>query len=252
MLVIVSIQLCGCKFIFNNGKEKHYAGIVTFNGVGLENVKIKDKINTYAVTDINGRFSFTSNFKTITIFAEKTGYNFSPKTLTLNEETENIRFEARKAKLLTGQLKLDQINFTPTSIISLHSNNFSYNNFGKESVKLCEFYMFFNETQVIANKYNQHIEKYNSKNLLNPYDSFSFNINNGIANFKIKYIIKMYYKCNNNEAVITEPTKILSVDSIFFDSQLDENKYLKISANGINSISSGYSYNISFIFKYMQ
>jgi len=95
------------------------------------------------------------------------------------------------------------------------------------------------------------VEKQVPTNILNYNDSFSFDIENGVADFKIKYALRMYYSYDKNEAVVNETTRVIFSSATLFDSNLDDNDCIYLSASGINSISSGYSYNISFVFKFV-
>lgn len=250
MIFCVQFIFTGCKISFDKGNYLTYFGKVTFQGEGLEGVKIVDNVNHYATTDENGEFTFTSQKKELEIFAVKQGYKFTPKIITANPQA-SIDFVAKEAVLLSGKLKLEEILLTPTSIISLPSNNFNYIVSGKNCVKVCGITVFFNDTQIIERDSTQYVEKQVPTNILNYNDSFSFDIENGVADFKIKYALRMYYSYDKNEAVVNETTRVIFSSATLFDSNLDDNDYIYLSASGINSISSGYSYNISFVFKFI-
>lgn len=252
LLFVLGIQFIagGCKFSFDSGKELTYFGSVTFQGEGLEGVKIVDSVNHYATTDENGDFSFTSKKTSIKIFAVKQGYKFTPKTVEA-DSSQPIEFIAKESTALTGKLRLEEILFTPTSIISLPTNNFSYIVSGKNCVKVCGITVFYNDTQIIERDSTVFAEKQVPTNILNYNDNFSFNIENGIANFKIKYSLRVYYTYDKNEAIVNETTRVISNTFTLYDSNLDENGCVYFSATGINSLSSGYSYNISFVFKFI-
>lgn len=81
MIFCVQFIFTGCKISFDKGNYLTYFGKVTFQGEGLEGVKIVDNVNHYATTDENGEFTFTSQKKELEIFAVKQGYNLPQKLL---------------------------------------------------------------------------------------------------------------------------------------------------------------------------
>ena len=253
LFVFFSTVLCGCDFVFDTKEPKTYSGIVLFENAPLEGVKIKDKINTYATTDKEGKFSFVSKSASIEIFAEKLGYSFSPKKQVLSTSTTNIVFTAKKASPLSGTLTLEAINIKPTSAISLPSNNFVFKHNNKDCIKIYGLSVFLNSNQIVERtNSNIYCPIDETTNILNYNDEYTLNLENGIADFKLTYILKTYYSYDRNQAVVTESSKIFSVNTTYYDSHLDENNCIEVYAFGINSISSGYSYDISFIFKYRQ
>lgn len=250
MIFSVQLIITGCKFSFDNENSVTYYGKVTFQGEGLEGVSIVDNVNHYASTDENGEFTFNSSKNKLEIFAVKQGYKFTPKTIKAVSQTP-IEFVAKEAIPLSGRLKLEEIIFTPTSIISLPTNNFCYTVSGKSHVKICGITVFYNDSQIIERDSTLYVEKQVPTNILNYNDNFSFDIENGVANFKIKYALRMYYSYDKNEAVVNETTRVISNMNTLYDANLDDNDCIHFSAIGINSISSGYSYNISFVFKFV-
>ena len=70
------------------------SGTVYFNNAPLDGVSIRSNTKNFCTTENDGNFIFEENSNSITIFAEKGGYIFSPKSITLSKSQSGIIFEA--------------------------------------------------------------------------------------------------------------------------------------------------------------
>ena len=247
ILIVCSTFLCGCDF--NIGlTSRTISGTVTFEGVGLEDVKITDRVTIYATTDSNGNFSFQTTQNEIIIYPQKSGYIFTPAKIVVTNQ-ENITFTCEKAEELNGKLVLSEILITPISIVSFTENNYQYENEGKQCLKINDFKFKLNDEHSFENIVNDYAEIYKETNILGN-NSFEYDIVHGETNIKISYILSCFFKINNRESVAIENEKIIRVNKVIDSGSLIDNKF-ELFANSVNSVHNGYSYNISFVFEYV-
>lgn len=230
------------------GVKKTISGIVTFNGTGIENVEITDKINSYATTDNLGNFSFETTKNELVLYPQKSGYIFTPTFIVVTDQTY-IEFTCEKAEVLNGTLVLEQISITPTSIVSFQENNFLYKNEDKDCLKIDGINLTINDLTQISNLTNYFAPINQSTNILGEND-FEFDVIEGIANLKISYELSAYFKIYNHESTAFENERVVRVNKTLDTGNLINNKF-ELFASGINSSHNGYSYNISFIFNFI-
>ena len=90
LLCVCSLCFTACNYSTPPTDPLKISGGVYFDNVGLEGVKIKSTTRTLFTTLADGTFNFEEQNTKITIHAEKEGYTFSPKSITLTKDTENV------------------------------------------------------------------------------------------------------------------------------------------------------------------
>lgn len=256
MLVIISFTLflTGCEFSYTGyGQARTFSGYVYYENQALENVLIQNELTTFAITNQEGFYTFTTRLKTFTIKAKKAGYEFQPKLITIDADSQNqFDFSATEATPLNGILNLKQILISPTSIVSLPDNNYLYTTNSINNLKISEFVLKFNYQDEIQISQTQYLAKNTYTNILPNEQSLQVEIIDGQTNFTFEFLMKAYFTYNNglNQSIDNEDIfSVLSVSSNLDSGDLDEESNLSFIAKGINSTSGGYTYNIKFIFE---
>ena len=230
------------------GKQKTFTGSVKFNGVGLENVEITDKVNVYATTDLNGNFSFSTTKESITIYPQKSGYIFTPAKIVLTEQA-NIEITCTKAESLNGKLVLDKVLIKPTSIVSFSDNNFLFVNNNQKCLKIEQLDLTINENTQIINKFNGFAPLNDYTDILGD-NAFELEVVDGKTNLKIEYTLNTYFTINSHQSTALETARIVRINKTLDTGNLIDNQF-ELYVSGVNSSHGGYSYNLSFVFEYI-
>lgn len=250
MLVCV-FGLCACEYnpIVKNNIQ--VSGSVYFENALLDGVSIRSSTKNYCTTSQDGTFSFSDTSNSITIFAEKSGYIFSPKSITLTQSTSEIVFEATKITNLNGTLSLSKINIIPTSIANVQEN-YLYKQNGDNCLKVSQINISMNAREYTALNSPFYAIK-NKNNEISFTNDLSINT---CTPFKIEFSIDAYYSFASKEQIYTETKKsAINVQINQTNADLEnfsQNEFGQIVylSNGINSGNNNFSYNISFIFDY--
>lgn len=244
IFLIASTLFCGCE-VFLEGKTHSISGYVYFDGRPLEDVKITDKINVYTSTNADGYFKFSTKKTEIQIFPEKSGYMFTPQTLTVDGD-KKIDFFGQKAQKLDGKIVLSKIVITPVSIVSFSDNNFLYN---QNCLKINQLKVTINQTSF--NNDTVTFATLNQQTDLIGGNSFEYLIEDGYINLKICYELSTFYTTYSHESIAVESQRILRTEKILDTGNIYEGKF-EMHASGINSVHNGFSYNIAFVFDYIE
>lgn len=242
---ICSIFLAACDFSPNT-ETMSVSGHVYFDSVAMQDVEIKSNTKTLAVSDSSGAFNFEKTKSTTTIYAEKTGYTFTPKSIEVSETTDNIVFIATKIEDLNGTLSLSKINITPTSIVSI-SDNYLFNLGGKSCLKIKNLYVAIGNAKYNCLTGDFYAEK-NKNNFINvEHDLFA---DTG-KNFAIEFSLDAYFSSYRNEYLYSEEkTSILNITTQQTTAHLTDNNQIEYTFVGVNATNNKFSYNITFIFDY--
>lgn len=244
IILICCLFFSACDFspVKNNVEV---SGNIYFESLPMDDVIIKSTTKIYTTTNSDGSFNFETNNTPITIYAEKEGYTFSPKNITISSTTNNIVFTAIQTTNLNGTLCLDSVNITPTSIVSIN-DNFQYANNGNNCLKIKSFNLKLNNLQCSIN-----VNEYAIKNKSNI-----IKINNDISvdtgtEFSLYFSLNCYFKQNNLEYIYTEDNQsVLNIKEVQTTKDLTDNNQVEYSFMGVNSSNNKFSYNITFIFDY--
>ena len=246
-LLAVCILLSGCSFLPNKNPITCSGGAY-IDTLPLSDVQIKTSSKILCKTDTNGKFSFTDNNSEITIYAEKTGYLFSPKEITINKNTENIVFTAKRVEKLNGNLSLSKINITPSSIVSI-SENYDYKKDNNSCLKIKNFNLSINDKPYNCLNSDFYAIK-NKSNYIDFKQDFTIPTN---TPFKIKFHLDTYFMLNQNEYIfIEERESVLNVLEEQTNAILNDNNQIEYTIYGINSSNNKFSYSVSFIFDYFE
>lgn len=251
-------MLSGCEFTFlENSDPIEISGYVTYENQPLENVKIVSDFYQYATTNSNGYYEFVTRSKNLVFYARKAGYSFIPKTYDITSPQENYNFEGEQARLLEGNLKLEQILIAPTSIVSIPGSNFEYLMESKSALKFHSFNFKINQTSNFVLTPNQdenlYLKKSSFTNILLDGTTFDYVLIDGKINLNFEFELKTFYKVSAfSEEVSIERTSIYKTNATLDTGDLDENNNIKFSIPSINSHSNGFTYNLQFVFKYTQ
>lgn len=257
LLLVLSFTLflTGCEFSFANyGQSKTVSGHVFFEDEPLSGVLIQNELTTFATTNEEGFYTFTTRLTNLTIKAKKSGYNFQPKNITIEQDSSlQYNFFGSLAVLLNGTLNLKQILISPTSIVSIPDNNYSYYANSTINLKISEFMLNFNREDVIQTSQTIMLAKNTYTNILSQDDNLEIEIVDGKTNYRFEFLLKAYFTYSNgqNESIDNEDNlSILSVSSTLDTGDLDDDSQISFIARGINSTSDGYTYNVKFVFQF--
>ena len=249
---ILLVFVCICGFMFAacdfspNTETMSISGYAYFESVPMKDVLIKSNTKTLTTTNDFGNFSFEKTKTITTIYAEKTGYIFTPKSIEVSETTDNIVFVATKIEDLNGTLSLSKINITPTSIVSI-TDNYLFNLGGKSCLKIKNINVSIGNSKYNCINQDLYAEK-NKNNFINvEHDLFA---NTG-ENFAIEFSIDAYFSSYRNEYIyLEEKASILNVTKQQTTAHLTENNQIEYTFVGVNATNNKFSYNITFIFDY--
>ena len=250
--IILGLFAClffsACDLSFTqSAKTLNISGRATFNGAGLEDVSIKTKTKLLCKTDADGYFSFTINANSLEIFAEKSGFAFHTKTITLTESTENLHFEASEVKKLDGELVLCAVEISPTSLASM-PDNYQFSSSGSECLKIKNLKVIVDGYQYRDFIPNNTFAKKHSDNLYLLTEEHSIKTD---KKFTINFSLSAYFQTYGNEYSFNEAIFTnLNVPAYKDTSMLNNDNQFEVSLFGVSSSNNKYSYNITFIFDY--
>lgn len=223
------------------------AGVITIENSGLDGVVIKSNLRELASTNAAGEFTFTTNAKSLTIIPQKEGYMFEPAKAELKEGQNTANFVAIKVKNLTGTLILSKVVITPTSIVSF-GDNYQYLNNGSACLKASAITINYGEQNVSLISQPTYLNK-SQENTLPVTGDIRFECG---TRQTIGLLINTYFRRYNNEwqtydtefinLYITKPQTNKDVTS----GKIVYNMY------GINNKSKSFTFDVTFIFKYME
>lgn len=251
MLMAVSLTFFACD---SNLPDLSCSGNITINSVALEGVTIKSNIKNYTQTNKSGEYSFTTNAESITIYPEKSGYIFTPKSVTITAgENLDINFVAEEIVEIDGTLKLNKVIISPTVIVN-SPENYEYVNSsnGKKGVKAKDIYLWQNNSILVTDQTN-----YLYKNTQNNID-ISSNITFDCGQkFSLGILINMYFMPRNHQESSTSEQDSKSNYSFLYVENAQTNADLinnQIVYNlyGINNHLRTVTYNVSFVFDYIK
>lgn len=249
LLMAISTVFCACEPLFgNSSKVLKVAGAISFEQQALNDVTIKSKTQSYCLTDANGQFNFEAKTESVTIYAEKAGYTFTPRSITLTESNENIVFVAEVVKNLDGFISLSSINIVPTSIASF-SETYKYIINETENIKIKSLDISIGDvTYENCLDYNPIYAAKGKNNYLN----FStYNSMRTGSKVSVSFKLSVYFKIGTSEYIFNEdrPTILIIPEKQTTELLNDQGKMV-LSLFGINSTNNKFTYNISFIFNY--
>ena len=245
LLITCSLILSACDFL-PVVTPLTISGYVYYNSKPLENVTIKTSTQKLCTTNSEGYFTFEISKNQVTIYAEKTGFLFEPKSITLNSNNDNVIFTAQPIEELDGVLSLSKINITPSSIVSV-SDNFQYVKNGENCLKVKNFYIEINNKKFNCLTSDFYAVK-NKSNYILFNDDISIDTN---TPFSIKFSLDAYFTSYHYEYVfVEEKTSILEVTQNQTNAILNEQNQIEYSFWGVNASNNKYSYNVTFIFDY--
>lgn len=248
ILAFACIGFGACDIFYTpSSKTIEASGKVNFVNLGFEGVEIKTSSQVLDITSADGTFAFETNANELVIFAEKDGYVFSPRSITLTENTQNITFVAEQVKPLNGELVLTSINITPTSIAT-YPNDYSFSKNNSEHLKISNLDLTINSYDYQNFINNSMLLEKNSTNKILVDEEFSIKTQSKInIEFKLSAKYTSYSKEYNFEE--TRYTT-LNISANQTTANLDDDNFLIASLKGINSSNNMFSYNIYFMFKY--
>ena len=245
LIFTCSLILSACDFL-PVGTPLKVSGYVYYNSSPLENVAIKTSTQKLCETNSEGFFTFETNKSQITIYAEKTGYLFQPKSITLTSNNNNVIITAQAIENLNGVLSLSQINITPSSIVSV-SDNFQYVKDGQNCLKIKNFYVEVNNKKINCIEDDFYAVK-NKTNIINFNDDISIETN---TPFSIKFSLDAYFTSYHNEYYFEEEKiTVLDITQPQTTAILTENNQIEYSFWGVNASNNKFSYNVTFVFDY--
>lgn len=243
MLMIFSLTFFACQM--PKSPPLSCSGSVTISNVGLEGVVIKSNVKEYATTLAGGEFSFNTNAQSLTIYPYKQGYMFSPESATLTAGENSVSFVAIKVQNLTGTLSLNKIIITPTSIVNT-LDNYQYMHNGQECLKASSISLAYNGTlNLISNP--TYLAK-SQKNEVACNNAISFKCGQSVT---VGVLINTYFTSYHQEwqtsdseytnLYITKP----QTNKDLKNNQIIYNMY------GINNKSRSFTFDIAFVFDYI-
>ena len=141
---------------------------------------------------------------------------------------------------------MSKVYITPVSIVSFSENNFLYN---QNSLKINQLNININGTN-ISNQFEDFAPTNQQTNILGN-NSFTCPIEDGYISIKISYELSTFYTVYNHESVAVENQRILRTQKVVDSGSLYDGKF-EMHASGINSVHNGFSYNIAFVFDYIE
>ena len=246
LLIVSCVAFSACIFSPLPKEKMTISGSVYINSSPLEGVIIKTSTKKLFTTTSNGTFTVDENVGELTIYPEKEGFLFSPKSYTVTQSTENIIFNAEEIKPLNGTLSLSKISITPSSIVSI-ADNFSYIKNGVTCLKVKNLFVAINKTTY--NCLNESLYAVKNKQTTIDFD-YDLSINTGI-DFSIEFSLDAYFTSYRDEYVYEETEKsILNISKKQDTSMLDKNNQISYTFIGVNATNNRFSYNITFVFDY--
>ncbi len=252
LTIIIILSFCitllsGCDFFSPNDNNKlTISGCVYYNSMPLEGVSIKSSTSVYGKSDENGKFSIVVNRSSVSLTAEKTGYTFSPRSVEITQNTDNLIFTATKTENLNGLLTLSQVIITPSSIVSF-GDDYSYEHEGNECLKIKDITLTINEQTYNLLKSDLYAAK-------NKSNAISFNDDVTISTgekFNIWFSVDAYFESYQSEYVYQEDRQsVIRIQSMQTTENLNEHNQITYTAVGINSSNNMFTYNIYFVFDY--
>ena len=248
IIIMGASILTGCDF-WESVEPLTISGYVYLNSTEpLSDVTIKSQTAIYGKTDNNGFFSISVNRSSVEIFAEKSGYSFSPKSAIVSQSTNNLIFSATQTKDLSGLLTLRHLVITPTSIVSF-GENYSYQHDGNICLKISDIQINIDNKQFDLLDGDFYAIK-NKSNIITINDDVTVNTNYA---FNIWFSINAYFTSVNQELVFEEDKQsVIRVQEKQTTVDLDDNNQIVYTAVGVNSSNNMFTYNISFIFDYYE
>ena len=248
MLIFACFCFGACDLSFvQTTKTIEVSGSATFNGQALQDVSIKTQTQTLCKTNSEGKFSFTINANQIEIFAEKSGFSFSPHKTLITESISNIAFVAKEVEPLDGEIVLSSVCITPTSIVSV-SDNYKYTNNNTDCLKLKSLKVKISDFEYQNFVTDKSFAFKHKNNIYSTSEEYSIKTDN---KFSIVFNLSTYFTANNNEYLFTESrTTTLNVAQEKTTAHLNDEGKFEISLYGINSSNNMFSYNITFVFDY--
>lgn len=249
MIVCCMSVMTGCDFFGTSNDPLIISGYVYLDSTEpLSDVSIKSETIIYDKTDENGYFSISVNKSSVELFAEKSGYAFSPHSVTISENTNNLIFNATKTQDLNGLLTLNHIVITPTSMVSF-GDDYSYEHENETCLKIDNlkididnktFDILQNDLYAVKNKSN--IIAFDQDVTVNTdYD------------FNIWFSLDAYFTSLNQEFVYHEERQsVIRVQEKQTTADLNDNNQIVYTAVGVNSSNNMFTYNISFVFDYYE
>lgn len=241
-------MLSGCSFITGMSTKTVY-GKVLYQGEGLAGVKITDRVNVYAETDADGNFSFETTNKNLVLYPQKQGFMFLPSYSQVLFNTSNV-FTALDAQLLNGKLVLEKVMIMPTSIVSYIDKDFSCKKQDVTGLKIYDLSISVNDSDAIICTFDDVAAIKEETDIFCSDQNFVYDIVDGVAQIKLAYSLSAYFKSNYRESIAIEGERVLRINKTLDTGNLVLG-YYELYASGINSTHNGYSYNISFMFKYL-
>ena len=249
-LLIIMLTCCcflsACIFD-GNTSTINASGKIYLDSAPLEDVMLKTSTTVLGQSNENGEFDvdIKSN-KSVVVYPEKPGYEFTPKFIELTQDKNDIIFVAEKVKELDGLLSLAQVIITPTSISSF-GDNYSFNQDGQTYLKINKFALDINGIKIDAINSN-YLALKNKSNLISVSDDAT--IETGINVF-IKFSLDACFVMGNTEYVYAEEKiSVLEVKEKQYTNNLNSKNQIEYTAVGINSSNNKYTYNVTFVFDY--
>lgn len=248
MLIFACLGFGACDFSFvQTTKTIEVSGTATYQGQALQDVSIKTQTQTLCKTNSDGKFAFTVNANQIEIFAEKSGFSFSPRKTVITENTANLAFVAQEVETLDGEIELSSICITPTSIVSI-PDNFKYTNNNTDCLKLKNL-----QLKISNHEYQNFVtdKSFAKKHQGNTYSTIEEHSIKTDSKFSIMFSLSAYFTANGNEFTFTETrSTTLNVAQVKTTAHLNDNGQFEVSLYGINSSNNMFSYDITFVFDY--
>ena len=246
MFACLSFGACDLSFT-QSTKTLEVSGNVTFEGKALEGVSIKTKSQTLCKTNNLGKFTFTINANSIEIFAEKNGFTFSPRQVTISESVSNLSFVAEKIENLNGEIVLSSVNITPTSMASV-PDDYNYANGSDEYLKIKNIKVQISNFEYKNFVPNKSIATKQTNNIFSTSEEYSIKTT---EKFSILFSLSAYFTAYGHEYEYNE-TRLttLNVAKTKTTANLNDNNQFEVSLYGINSSNNMFSYNITFVFDY--
>ena len=244
IFLVISPLLGGCE-VFLEGTVHTVSGYVFFDNRPLEGVNVTDKVTVYATTDENGFFKFDTKKKHLGLYPQKSGFVFEGRQVDINSNV-TVQFVAQRAQKLSGKFVLSKVYVVPVSIVSFSENNFLYN---QNCLKINQINININDT-VISNRFEDFAPTNQYTNVLGN-NSFTCPIDDGYVCIKISYELSTFYKIYNHESIAIENPRILRTQKVVDTGSLFDGKF-EMHASGINSVHNGFSYNVAFVFDYIE